>query len=149
MAFVLGCAGAPPRDDRSSRRPDGPPPQLSQAERLAKTMRELTPRLHLREDQVPKVRGIMQVDIAKREKLRPEKGSDPRKELAKLCAGMEKIDQETRRALSTVLSEAQLEAYDRYQEDKHKQLRPGARPGGRWGDVPPHPSMDGDTANRF
>jgi hypothetical protein len=86
-------------------------------------MKELTERLKLKPDQVGPVRAILEQDQKKREAIQPDEDlSDPRLAMAKLFKAFQKLDQETKEALSKVLTPDQLAEYEKFKEKQRKRL---------------------------
>lgn len=159
LIAAMGCGGPSPHDGPPGGGPGGPPSgappaaaqELSPAQRLEKTMQDLTVRLKLKPEQAEKVEAIIKAGEDKKEKLlsEGERSDDPR-EMQKLFERVHQVDLETQAALGKVLTKDQLDEYKDYLKEQRRRFetgkgsgnrppgggRPGgAKPGGRPGGV--------------
>jgi Spy/CpxP family protein refolding chaperone len=121
LALTMGCTGP----SQNAKGPQGPGPAraTSPAQRLDKTMAELTKRLNLQPGQAEKVRAILKQEQKKIDQIPPgNPNADPRKEMVKVFSQIRQIEQETDQALSQVLTPEQMAGYHEYQEGKRKGL---------------------------
>lgn len=146
LAAAVGCGGPATHDGLPGGpggRPSGPPPGSGQAmdpaQRLAKTMQELTTRLKLKPAQVEKVKAILQAGEDKKHKLFTEaEGMDNPQEMEKLFTQVHQVDLDTTKALGKVLDKDQMEEYQDYLKEQRRRLESGRdKSGGPPGGGPP------------
>lgn len=134
LAMAVGCAapakhnkppasaGGPAPASAPAVRP-APAPALTPAQRVDKTVRELTQRLALSPEQAEKVKAVLMEEQRKMDAIPPSsQTADPRKEMAKIFAQMRQIDQETQEELSRILTPAQMTGYEKYREEQRDRL---------------------------
>lgn len=137
LAVALGCGGPAAHDgspDGPGGRPSGPPPgseqPISPAQRLEKTMQELTTRLKLKPAQVEKVKAILKAGEDKKNKLFAEaEGMDNPQEMEKLFTRVHQVDMDTAKELGKVLDKDQMEEYQDYLKEQRRRFETGGRPG--------------------
>jgi hypothetical protein len=130
LAAAVGCSG----DSRPAPAglPPAPPPDTGQAldpaQRLDKTMQELTPRLKLKPEQAVQVKQILKKGEDQKAALFAQcEASNNPQEMAKTFEQVHQVDLRTQTALSKVLSKDQMEGYQEYLEQQRKRFETGKR----------------------
>ena len=135
LIAAMGCGGPSPQDGPPGGGPGGPPPaaaqELSPAQRLEKTMQDLTARLKLKPGQAEKVKAIIKAGEDKKEKMLAEgEGSDNPREMQKFFERLHQVDLATQKALSKVLTEDQMDEYKDYLQEQRRRFETGKGSGG-------------------
>lgn len=142
LMTVLGCAGpasqADGPGDGPGGPPPGPPPAMNAAQRLERTMQDLTKRLELTPEQAEKVKAIIKAGEDKKEKMRPEGDRwDSPQAMQRFFIRLRQVNKETEQALARVLSKDQLEEYQEYMKERRNRMsRRTGLPGSK-NDPPP------------
>lgn len=139
LIAAMGCGGPSPHDGPPGggpgEPPAGPPPgarqEMNPAQRLEKTMKDLTVRLKLSPQQAGKVEAIIKAGEDKKEKMLAEgEGSDNPREMQKFFERLHQVDLATQRALSKVLTEDQMDEYKDYLQEQRRRFETGKGSGG-------------------
>ncbi|MCF8047718.1 MAG: hypothetical protein K9K65_00535 [Desulfarculaceae bacterium] len=135
----MGCGGPSVHDGppggRPGPRPSGPPPgasqEMSPAQRLEKTMQDLTIRLKLTPEQAGKVKAIIKAGEDKKAKLFADgEKSDNPQEMAKLFERVHQVDLGTEKALGKLLTKDQVDEYKEYLQEQRRRYETGKGHGG-------------------
>lgn len=136
LLTAMGCGGPSVHDGPPpGGRPSGPPPgarqEMSPAQRLEKTMKDLTVRLKLTPEQAGKAKAIIKAGEDKKEKMfaEGEKSDNPR-EMQKFFERVHQVELETQTALSKVLTDDQMEQYMDYLKEQRRRFETGKGSGG-------------------
>lgn len=138
LIAAMGCGGPSPQNGPPGGGPGGPPPspppaaaqEMSPAQRLEKTMQDLTVRLKLKPEQAEKVKAIIKAGEDKKEQLLKEgERSDNPREMQKLFERVHQVDLETQAALGKVLTKDQLDEYKDYLKEQRRRFETGKKPG--------------------
>ncbi|MBU1156142.1 MAG: hypothetical protein KJ921_09835 [Proteobacteria bacterium] len=134
LIAAMGCGGPSPHDGPPGGGPGGPPSgaaqEMSPAQRLEKTMQDLTVRLKLKPEQAEKVKAIIKAGEDKKEKMLSEgERSDNPREMQKLFERVHQVDLETQAALGKVLTKDQLDEYKDYLKEQRRRFETGKKPG--------------------
>ncbi|MBU4278494.1 MAG: hypothetical protein KKC30_17265 [Proteobacteria bacterium] len=134
LIAAMGCGGPSPHDGPPGGGPGGPPPgaaqEMSPAQRLEKTMQDLTVRLKLKPEQAEKVKAIIKAGEDKKEKMLSEgERSDNPREMQKLFERVHQVDLETQAVLGKVLTKDQLDEYKDYLKEQRRRFETGKKPG--------------------
>ena len=136
LIAAIGCGGPSPRDGGPGGAPPAPPPAMDSAQRLERTMQDLTKRLELSPDKAEKVRAVIKTGEEKKENMHPEGDRyDSPTEMEKFFARLRQVDRETGEALSKSADRVPVGGIQRISEraspKPYRTQRSGRRAAGR------------------